>query len=162
MKKMFILLIFLATSILSGQDKVMEVRDQFGIALGGNTGYGLTYKTNLDEKISLRGVLGYAFNKRDYFYSVALTGNYSLRRTKLFDFYFSAGGLVTGEKEDRNSSTIIYKETDYRAIIGLGFELRNNALSFSVEFHQIFENSITDKSTFNIYPMVGFTFGLLL
>ena len=159
MKKIFILLIFLTSSLLFA-DKSNEYRNEFGLALGGNTGYGLMYKHNLNDTIAIKTTGGFFFDSHNYSYNLGVTLNRSLQRTEILEFYLSGGFLFTSESIYENGN-----EKDYRTLIGLGLSLKPGIFSVSFEFHQIFEKSVrsqSGRSEFFVYPMVGVTLGILL
>lgn len=162
MKKIFILLI-LMSSLLMAKD---ELKDEFGLALGGNTGYGIMYKHHLSKTLIVKTNGGFYTDKENQAYNLGISLQHSLRENKILNFYLTSGFLITSETssyynynhDDYEKGT----EIDYRYLLGLGITRYSGNFAFSLEFHEIFEQSMSgSKKEIYIYPMVGVTIGIL-
>jgi len=177
MKRLFFLLMII-TSIAMAEE-YNNAKDEFGFAIGPNIGWGLSYKHNLYENVSVRVTAGY-FHDTQTSYNLGVEVDYSLKRNKYIDFFLSIGAIHTYEEKnfDYDYDNDNYDdggsagEHDTRGAIGIGFSSYFwELLSVSLEFHEVFEysslKSLTskyedkDKSEFSIYPMVGLTVGFL-
>ncbi len=164
MKKIFILLI-LMSSLLMAKD---ELKDEFGLALGGNTGYGVMYKHHLSKTLIVKTNGGFYVDKDNKAYNLGVSLQHSLRENKILNFYITSGFLITSETISNYNYDYNYEhyekttEIDYRYLLGLGITKFSGNFAFSMEFHEIFEQSRNgSRVDFNIYPMVGVTVGIL-
>jgi len=162
MKKIFILLI-LMSSLLMAKD---ELKDEFGLALGGNTGYGLMYKHHLSKTLIVKTNGGFYLDKDNRAYNLGISLQHSLRENKILNFYLTSGFLITSETKSYdyydNNNYHDSTEIDYRYLLGLGITRYRGNFAISLEFHEIFEQSIDEsRKKFYIYPMVGVTIGIL-
>jgi len=183
MKKVIIILFILISSIVMGSEDNSN-KSEFGFVVGPSIGYGLSYKTVLDDKLAIRFSGGFFQEQNSYYdeenneitYNIGIELNYSIKKNDNMNFYTLLSLVHTYENRedyygDDDYDDYYYnnydyiKEHDTRISFGFGFSRYfNDTFVLSIEFHQVFEHSLNlnnDKTEFNIYPAVGSAIGFL-
>jgi len=182
MRKIIILFILISSILIGSEDN--SNKSEFGLAAGPSIGYGLSFKTRLNQVFAVR-FSGGVFNKQlnysehqdendnDLTYNIGIELDYSVKKSDYMDFYFSLGLVHAYESEynydyDYEQNRWVdeyFKDYDTRLVVGLGISRYfYDIISISIEAHQVFEYSINasnNSKEFNIYPMLGITTGFL-